>query len=232
MALTGSSAGGDAVEQYCRAGSAEDPWISAGNHPEHIVYGENGNVDHATDDALNFGGANVWINSRPELEVSGRRQLQGIEESADASVIGWFAFSAGLGVFGGRAYEAIRTTMPDDNGGILNFTESFSSAPGVFGSIMSYDDRDPVALRQSSAADTTGTTLVVQEDRCGDAETTHGPELVAVLMIARTHLPRTHLLPEYIDAARGKTATASSEGGYAARAVDGNIDGSLVHTVG
>ena len=53
------------MTQYCRGGSPEDPWISAGNHPTKIVYGENGNSHHKNDDALNFGGANVWTNSEP-----------------------------------------------------------------------------------------------------------------------------------------------------------------------
>jgi hypothetical protein len=37
----------------------QDPWISAGNHPDYIVYGENGNKGHNKDDALNFGGATM-----------------------------------------------------------------------------------------------------------------------------------------------------------------------------
>ena len=55
--------GGQIVKQYMRKGCcAEDPWISAGHHPTEIVYGENGYGGHNTDDALNFGGANVWVN--------------------------------------------------------------------------------------------------------------------------------------------------------------------------
>ena len=30
------------VLQYCRSGVSEDPWISAAEHPDHIVYGEGG----------------------------------------------------------------------------------------------------------------------------------------------------------------------------------------------
>ena len=67
MTLLGSSAGGSAVAQYCRTGAAEDPWISAGDHPTHIVYGENGYGGHNADDALNFAGANVWIDALPDL---------------------------------------------------------------------------------------------------------------------------------------------------------------------
>jgi hypothetical protein len=65
LKLTGSS-GSKSARQYMRQGAREDPWISAGNHPTHIVYGENGYNGHNSDDALNFGGANVVrISSRP-----------------------------------------------------------------------------------------------------------------------------------------------------------------------
>jgi hypothetical protein len=66
--------GGQIVKQYMRKGCcAEDPWISAGHHPTEIVYGENGYGGHNTDDALNFGGANVWVNKvslqQPTVDV-------------------------------------------------------------------------------------------------------------------------------------------------------------------
>ena len=69
MALTGSS-GLDEPRQYCRAGSGEDPWISAGNHPDEIVYGEMSWANHhvgqdGSVDALHAGGSNVWINCHP-----------------------------------------------------------------------------------------------------------------------------------------------------------------------
>jgi len=62
LKLTGSS-GSKSARQYMRQGAREDPWISAGNHPSHIVYGENGYNGHNSDDALNFGGANVWVDN-------------------------------------------------------------------------------------------------------------------------------------------------------------------------
>jgi len=74
MALTGSSGLGD-PRQYCRAGAMEDPWISAGDHPNQIVYGENGdsNMWHTgtdgTIDALNVGGSNVWVSAAPPAFV-------------------------------------------------------------------------------------------------------------------------------------------------------------------
>eukprot|EP01052_Picozoa_sp_SAG31_P015482 SAG31_NODE_996_length_10492_cov_4.648802_6_plen_728_part_00 len=64
MTLTGSSHL-ENPRQYCRTGNAEDPWISAGDHPAQIVYGENSYGGHNSDDALNFGGANVWVNALP-----------------------------------------------------------------------------------------------------------------------------------------------------------------------
>ena len=70
MTLLGSSTGGSSVGQYCRTGASEDPWISAGDHPTHIVYGENGHAGHTGDDALNFGGANVWISGLPQAAPS------------------------------------------------------------------------------------------------------------------------------------------------------------------
>jgi len=51
--------------EYCRRGAAEDPWISAGNHPTGMVYGENSYVYYNVHDALNFLGANVWVNVLP-----------------------------------------------------------------------------------------------------------------------------------------------------------------------
>ena len=62
LPLTGSSRTKNA-RQYMRRGVKEDPWISAGNHPDYIVYGENGYKGHNKDDALNFGGANVWVDA-------------------------------------------------------------------------------------------------------------------------------------------------------------------------
>ena len=64
MNVTGSSGLSDPL-QYCRVQNAEDPWISAGDHPDFIVYGENRNSYHLVDDALQAGGANVWINHVP-----------------------------------------------------------------------------------------------------------------------------------------------------------------------
>ena len=94
MELLGSSHLGE-PKQYCRTGAQEDPWISAGDHPDLIVYGENGDANQwhtGTDgsiDALNkgeprrcccrswlvcplflsrvlfAGGSNVWINALP-----------------------------------------------------------------------------------------------------------------------------------------------------------------------
>eukprot|EP01045_Picozoa_sp_COSAG04_P012722 COSAG04_NODE_868_length_9754_cov_10.610254_6_plen_1356_part_00 len=75
MALTGSSGLGD-PRQYCRAGAMEDPWISAGDHPNQIVYGENGDANmwhtgtDGTIDALNVGGSNVWVSAAPPAFVS------------------------------------------------------------------------------------------------------------------------------------------------------------------
>ena len=39
MELLGSSHLGE-PKQYCRTGAQEDPWISAGDHPDLIVYPE------------------------------------------------------------------------------------------------------------------------------------------------------------------------------------------------
>ena len=69
MELTGSSHM-DEPKQYCRAGSGEDPWISAGDHPDLIVYGEMSWSSHhlgqdGSEDALHRGGSNVWINALP-----------------------------------------------------------------------------------------------------------------------------------------------------------------------
>ena len=44
MELLGSSHLGE-PKQYCRTGAQEDPWISAGDHPDLIVYGENGDAN-------------------------------------------------------------------------------------------------------------------------------------------------------------------------------------------
>ena len=89
LPLEGSSEGGRPVQQYMRSDCCpEDPWISAGDHPAKIVCanlpqrrqsqchgladyvvaarlsdGEGGWKGHNTNDALNFGGANVWVNS-------------------------------------------------------------------------------------------------------------------------------------------------------------------------
>eukprot|EP01052_Picozoa_sp_SAG31_P045454 SAG31_NODE_8302_length_1477_cov_118.462990_2_plen_206_part_01 len=65
MALVASSNSDAEVAQYCRVGVPEDPWVSAENHPALIVYGENSYPGHNHDDALNFGGSNVWINAAP-----------------------------------------------------------------------------------------------------------------------------------------------------------------------
>ena len=75
MDLTGSSNLGN-PKQYCRAGSGEDPWISAGDHPDLIVYGEMSWANHhigqdGSEDALQRGGSNVWINALPTAEVTG-----------------------------------------------------------------------------------------------------------------------------------------------------------------
>ena len=69
MELTGSSHL-DTPRQYCRAGSGEDPWISAGDHPDLIVYGEMSWANHhigqdGSVDALHAGGSNVWIDAIP-----------------------------------------------------------------------------------------------------------------------------------------------------------------------
>jgi hypothetical protein len=58
--------------QYCRSTNAEDPWISARDHPSDVVYGENSHTAHTSesnDDALTHGGSNVWINFPPEQSV-------------------------------------------------------------------------------------------------------------------------------------------------------------------
>jgi hypothetical protein len=71
MELTASSNGDiSSPLQYCRTGSGEDPWISAGDHPDLIVYGENSWASHhigqdGSEDALQRGGSNVWINCLP-----------------------------------------------------------------------------------------------------------------------------------------------------------------------
>ena len=52
------------LTQYCRKGVIEDPWLSVGEHPSSIVYGEGSYEGHNEDDALNFGGSNVSKRSR------------------------------------------------------------------------------------------------------------------------------------------------------------------------
>ena len=76
----------------------EDPWISAGDHPTHIVYGENGYGGHNGDDALNFGGANVWINGAPPQPVPA------------VDVIGGFAHMN----FNGRDFYLVRRKAGSD----------------------------------------------------------------------------------------------------------------------
>jgi hypothetical protein len=62
--LMATSTNQNNVLQYCRAGNSEDPWISAAEHPDFIVYGEGGWCGwHWEDDAPVFGGSNVWVNS-------------------------------------------------------------------------------------------------------------------------------------------------------------------------
>ena len=59
-----SSEGEGGMTQYCRADAPEDPWLSVHNHPNGIVYGENGSTQGTQGtDALNAGGANVWVSS-------------------------------------------------------------------------------------------------------------------------------------------------------------------------
>ena len=55
------------LTQYCRKGVIEDPWLSVGEHPSSIVYGEGSYEGHNEDDALNFGGSNVSKRRRPSL---------------------------------------------------------------------------------------------------------------------------------------------------------------------
>ena len=45
MPLIATSQGNLDVRQYMRPGAQEDPWISAGHHPDQIVYGENGDAN-------------------------------------------------------------------------------------------------------------------------------------------------------------------------------------------
>ena len=42
ISQTSASATQTSVLQYCRQGNSEDPWISVGEHPDRIVYGEGG----------------------------------------------------------------------------------------------------------------------------------------------------------------------------------------------
>jgi hypothetical protein len=66
VAASSDSASPSRVLQYCRGFCCdEDPWISVREHPAHIVYGEGGYGGHNTDDAINFGGANVWVRKKP-----------------------------------------------------------------------------------------------------------------------------------------------------------------------
>ena len=80
-----SESAGYSVTQYCRSGAAEDPWISVGDHPDRVVYGEGYCGAHWDDvstqappfacvasvlsdrlclqDAPVQGGMNVWVNS-------------------------------------------------------------------------------------------------------------------------------------------------------------------------
>ena len=63
MELLGSSEFAE-PKQYCRTGAGEDPWISAGDHPDKIVYGEMSWANHhigqdGSTDALAAGGSNV-----------------------------------------------------------------------------------------------------------------------------------------------------------------------------
>jgi hypothetical protein len=65
MPLIATSQGNNDALQYMRPGAQEDPWLSAGHHPDQIVYGENGDANSwhvGAGDALTMGGANVWVN--------------------------------------------------------------------------------------------------------------------------------------------------------------------------
>jgi hypothetical protein len=55
--------------QYCRAGAREDPWISVGEHPDRVVYGEGYCGAHWDDDAPVQDGMNVWVNSITAADV-------------------------------------------------------------------------------------------------------------------------------------------------------------------
>ena len=73
MPLIATSQGDLSVKQYMRPGAQEDPWISAGHHPDQIVYGENGDANSwhiGAGDALTMGGANVWVNAVGEVETT------------------------------------------------------------------------------------------------------------------------------------------------------------------
>ena len=61
--ILSSDTAGYTATQYCRAGAREDPWISVGDHPDRVVYGEGWCGAHWADDAPVQGGMNVWVNA-------------------------------------------------------------------------------------------------------------------------------------------------------------------------
>lgn len=104
-----------------------------------------------------------------ELERMVGRMAMEEEEAATSphgsEVIGWFAVEAGIGDWGGHAYEVMYTgNVVADSWHQVGFGQQFGQAPRVMGGLVSCDGRDSAHLRYDHQALTaSGVAVKVEE---------------------------------------------------------------------
>jgi hypothetical protein len=109
----------------------------------------------------------------------------GTQAHTNMEMVGWIAFEEGSGNLGTRDYEAKLTSGVTDvrKPSNVKFAGQYSAAPRFFASINTYIGTDSSELRQSSDPTAQGTTLVIEEEICSDAETNHANEIVGWLAV-------------------------------------------------
>ena len=122
-----------------------------------------------------------------DLTSTGFKVAMEEEESSTAAhgteTIGYLAIESGAGVWGALQFEAGYTgdTVTDEWSG-LNFTNAFTSAPGLLAALGTYDGRDNAHLRYTNLT-ATGAQVKIEEDTTLDSEVVHSTEIVVYLVI-------------------------------------------------
>jgi len=118
------------------------------------------------------------------------QEQEGADGTHSPEAISWIALDVGFGDSGDKTIDSFLFDSVDHNEVVVPFNMTFDKIPLVFGQLQTFNDPDPVSLRQTAAGGTTQSVAVFAEEEISwDPETDHELERAGIVALEAGLLP-------------------------------------------